>query len=36
MVDDNTANSTAVESLIQRDKVITIIAIAILVGATFT
>mgnify|MGYP001237166594 CR=1 FL=1 len=36
MVDDNTANSTAVESFIQRDKVITIIAIAILVGATFT
>ena len=32
----NTANSTAVESFIQRDKVITIIAIAILVGATFT
>ena len=36
MADNNTANSTAVESLIQRDKVITIIAIAILVGATFT
>ena len=36
MVDDNTANSTAVESFIQRDKVITIIAIAILVMATFT
>ena len=36
MVDDNTANSTAVESFIQRDKIITIIAIAILVGATFT
>ena len=36
MVDDNTANSTAVESFIQRDKVITIIAIAFLVGATFT
>ena len=36
MVDDNTDNSTAVESFIQRDKVITIIAIAILVGATFT
>ena len=36
MVDNNTANSTAVESFIQRDKVITIIAIAILVGATFT
>ena len=36
MVDDNTANSTAVESFIRRDKIITIIAIAILVGATFT
>ena len=36
MTDNNTANSTAVESFIQRDKVITIIAIAILVGATFT
>ena len=36
MAENNTANSTAVESLIQRDKVITIIAIAILVGATFT
>ena len=36
MADNNTANSTAVESLIQRDKIITIIAIAILVGATFT
>ena len=36
MSDNNTANSTAVESFIQRDKVITIIAIAILVGATFT
>ena len=36
MVDNNTANSTAVESFIQRDKIITIIAIAILVGATFT
>ena len=36
MADNNTANSTAVESFIQRDKVITIIAIAILVGATFT
>ena len=36
MADNNTANSTAVESLIQRDKVITIIAIAILVGATLT
>ena len=36
MVDNNTANSTAVESLIQRDKVITIIAIAVLVGATLT
>ena len=35
MADNNTANSTAVESLIQRDKVITIIAIGILVGATF-
>lgn len=35
MADNNTANSTAVESFIQRDKVITIIAIAILVGATF-
>ena len=36
MADNNTANSTAVESFIQRDKIITIIAIAILVGATFT
>jgi len=36
MADNNAANSTAVESLIRRDKVITIIAIAILVGATFT
>ena len=36
MADNNTANSTAVESLIQRDKVITIIAIAVLVGATLT
>ena len=36
MADNNTANSTAVESLIRRDKIITIIAIAILVGATFT
>ena len=36
MADNNTANSTAVESFIQRDKVITIIVIAILVGATFT
>ena len=36
MADNNTANSTAVESFIQRDKLITIIAIAILVGATFT
>ena len=36
MADNNTANSTAVESLIQRDKVITIIAIAILIGVTFT
>ena len=36
MEDNNTANFTAVESFIQRDKVITIIAIAILVGATFT
>ena len=36
MADNNTANSTAVELFIQRDKVITIIAIAILVGATFT
>ena len=36
MADNNTANSTAVESLIQRDKVTTIIAIAILIGATFT
>ena len=35
MADNNTANSTAVESLIQRDKIITIIAIAILVGTTF-
>ena len=35
MADNNTANSTAVESFIQRDKIITIIAIAILVGATF-
>ena len=36
MADNNTANSTAVETLIQRDKVITIIAIAVLVGATLT
>ena len=36
MADNNTANSAAVESFIQRDKIITIIAIAILVGATFT
>ena len=36
MADNNAANSTAVESLIQRDKVITIIAIAVLVGATLT
>tara|TARA_B100000085_G_scaffold5179_1_gene4748 strand:- start:204 stop:1052 length:849 start_codon:yes stop_codon:yes gene_type:complete len=36
MADNNTANSTAIESFIQRDKIITIIAIAILVGATFT
>ena len=36
MADNNTANSTAVEAFIQRDKIITIIAIAILVGATFT
>ena len=36
MADNNTANSTAVESFIRRDKIITIIAIAILVGATFT
>ena len=36
MADNNTANSTAVELFIQRDKVITIIAIAILVGATVT
>jgi len=36
MADNNSANSTAVESFIQRDKIITIIAIAILVGATFT
>ena len=36
MADNNTANSTAVESLIQRDKEITIIAIAVLVGATLT
>ena len=36
MADNNTANSTAVESFIQRDKIITIIAIAIMVGATFT
>ena len=36
MADNNTANSTAVESLIQRDKVVTIIAIAVLVGATLT
>ena len=36
MADNNNANSTAAESFIQRDKVITIIAIAILVGATFT
>ena len=36
MADNNTANSTAVESLIQRDKVTTIIAIAILIGVTFT
>ena len=36
MADNNTTNSTAVESLIQRDKVITIIAIAVLVGATLT
>ena len=36
MADNNTANFTAVESFIQRDKIITIIAIAILVGATFT
>ena len=36
MADTNTANSTAVESLIQRDKVTTIIAIAILIGVTFT
>ena len=36
MADNNTANSTAVEALIQRDKVITIIAIAVLVGATLT
>ncbi len=36
MADNNTSNYTAVESFIQRDKVITIIAIAILVGATFT
>ena len=36
MADNNTASSTAVESLIQRDKVITIIAIAVLVGATLT
>ena len=36
MADNNIANSTAVESLIQRDKVITIIAIAVLVGATLT
>ena len=35
MVDNNAANSTAVESLIRRDKVITTIAIAILVGTTF-
>ena len=35
MADNNTANSTAVESLIRRDKVITTIAIAILVGTTF-
>ncbi|MEC8234109.1 MAG: DUF2182 domain-containing protein [Pseudomonadota bacterium] len=35
MADNNTANSAAVESFIQRDKIITIIAIAILVGATF-
>ena len=35
MADNNTANSTAVESFVQRDKIITIIAIAILVGATF-
>ena len=36
MDDNNTGNSTAVESLIQRDKVSIIIAIAILIGATFT
>lgn len=36
MADNNTSNYTAVESFIQRDKVITIIAIAILVGATST
>ncbi len=36
MADNNTANSTAVESFIQRDKIITIIAIAVLVGATLT
>ena len=36
MADNNTANSTAVESLIRRDKIITIIAIAVLVGATLT
>ena len=36
MADNNTANSTAIEALIQRDKVITIIAIAVLVGATLT
>lgn len=36
MADNNTSNYTAVESFIQRDKVITIIAIVILVGATFT
>ena len=35
MADNNAANSTAVESLIRRDKVITTIAIAILVGTTF-
>ena len=35
MADNNAANSNAIEALIRRDKVITTIAIAILVGTTF-
>ena len=32
---NNTVNLTSLESLVQRDKIITIIAIAILVASTF-